>query len=80
MTAMTAPRIVFAQASLSTSNPHTGLLVSMIAGEAWYADDPFVVSRPDLFGEMPPKIRGERGRPVESASAAPGEKRATKRG
>lgn len=74
------PHIVFAQASLSTQNPLTGLLVSIHEGEAWYADDPFVKARPDFFGEDPPKIRGERSAPVESASAAPGEKRATKRG
>jgi hypothetical protein len=48
-------------------------------GEAWWADDPFVRLRPEFFGAVPPKIRGERPALVEQASKVPGEKRTVKR-
>jgi hypothetical protein len=49
-------------------------------GEPWYADDPFVLGNPGLFTADPPEIRSTVDRPVESATAAPGEKRTTSRG
>ena len=50
-------------------NEHTLTNVPVFAGRAFDADDPFVADHPDLFNE-----------PVERATAAPGEKRNTKRG
>ena len=33
-------------------------------GEPWFADDPFVVARPDLFSSTPPAVRSTTGRPA----------------
>ncbi len=50
----------------------------------WSADDPFVKARPDLFSATPRKVNSSAvkvaKRDVEAATAAPGEKRAAKRG
>lgn len=74
--------IVFALSTCSTADPATGLIVRIVEGEPWAAQDPFVKARPDLFGAQPERIR--RTVPfqpvIEQASKAPGEKRATKRG
>lgn len=78
MTAMT-PDLVFVQATISVRNTHTGLITTLIEGEAWWADDPFVRARPEFFGPVPAKIRGDRPAVVEQASKAPGEKRTVKR-
>jgi hypothetical protein len=49
----------------------------LIQDEAWDADDPIVKARPDLFNDEPSVVRGVRKveAPVETATAAPGEKR-----
>jgi hypothetical protein len=52
----------------------------LIQDEAWDADDPIVKARPDLFNDEPTVVRGVRKAPpaepaVETATAAPGEKR-----
>jgi hypothetical protein len=75
-------RIVFALSTCSTTNPATGVIVRVVEGEPWAADDPFVAAKPDLFGTIPNKIRRTVDAPpvVEQASKAPGEKRTTKRG
>jgi len=75
--------IVFAQASLSAGSPVDR--VRLKAGEPWWADDPFVLANPDLFGQYPPDlrmVRGARGASVtvEQATAAPGERRGVRRG
>jgi hypothetical protein len=72
----------YAQVTCVTSAD--GMLVNLTAGEAWDADDPFVKARPDLFANQPPFVRRFEGGLVQSfvveeASAAPGERRATKR-
>lgn len=57
-------------------------------GEAWIADDPIVQRRPDLFTDTPRIVRTTLSRaeiaareqaPVEQATRAPGERRATRR-
>jgi hypothetical protein len=74
--------IVFALSTCSTTDPQTGLIIRVVEGEPWAANDPFVKARSDLFGSQPERIR--RTVPavpvVEQASKAPGEKRTTKRG
>ena len=74
--------IVFALDTCSTVDPATGLIVRVQEGEPWAAGDPFVKAFPDLFGVQPERIRRTVPfqPPVEQASKAPGEKRATKRG
>ena len=50
--------------------------------EAWDDNDPLVKARPELFNAEPTIVRGQRKQadpPVEKATAAPGEKRTTKR-
>lgn len=37
--------------------------VRLNPGEVWWADDPFVVDRPDLFSSTPPTVHGTTGRP-----------------
>lgn len=66
-------------ATCTTAVRHAGSIVRIQTGDAWWADDPFVKSHPNLFADQPVTVYGERRRIVESASAAPGEKRATKR-
>ena len=48
--------------------------VALRRGEAWYADDPVVEERPDLFENA-----DDEDAPVEEATAVPGEKRSTRR-
>ena len=63
-----------------------GLRVQLELDQIWDAGDPFVKKRPDLFSASPRKVNNTTGshvavrRDVESATAAPGEKRAAKRG
>jgi hypothetical protein len=38
--------------------------VEMNVGDVWYADDPFVVARKDLFSETPVVVRSVVGRPA----------------
>lgn len=67
--------VVFATRSCATE--WAGMPVTVRAGEAWAANDPFVKSKPDLFGP-PPKVRRVGPAPaprVERATRAPGEKR-----
>ena len=61
-----------------------GMRIRLQPGQVWDGDDPLVRERPELFSTQPPSIcttggRGVEQRPVESASKAPGEKRATRR-
>ena len=74
-------RIVYAISTLSTQDPSNGVILHLIGGEAWAADDPFVATRPDLFSDVPPSIRrtAPAPAPVETASKAPGERRNAKR-
>ena len=46
--------------------------------QIWAADDEFVKARPDLFNDAPSHVNTI-APVVEQATAAPGEKRATKR-
>lgn len=52
--------------------------VRIYEGEVWAADDPVVKAHPDLFSDTPSKLRRTAPAPVETASAAPGEKRRTR--
>jgi len=77
------PAIKFATSTCVV--PFQGLRVTITAGEAWDATDPLVRSHPALFTDKPAVVRGTGPsgvieRPVEQATAAPGEKRGTKRG
>jgi hypothetical protein len=58
--------------------------VNLTAGEAWDAADVVVAAHPSMFGDDPPFVRRLNGglaqyQVVEEASAAPGEKRTTRR-
>ena len=82
--------IVFAMSSCSLVDPASGLKVRLSEGEAWWASDPFVKARPDLFVSAPSTVRGQRSvkavpaekivsPEVEEATAVPGVKRQVKR-
>lgn len=73
-------RIVYAKSTTSIGGPN-GLTYQLIAGEAWNADDPVVVSHPGFFSELPLRVRSSSDGwlPVEQATAAPGEKRTVRR-
>ncbi len=43
-------------------NEATGGTVMLHPGEVWVADDPFVLSRPDLFSETPTVVHSTVGR------------------
>lgn len=59
--------------------------VQIVEGEAWRADDPIVQKYPQKFADLPKIVRTTLPRhlqgepPVEQATAAPGEKRTTRR-
>lgn len=78
--------IVFAMSSCSLVDPASGLKVRLSEGEAWWASDPFVKARPDLFVSAPSTVRGQRSvkvvpvvADVELATAVPGVKRSVKK-
>lgn len=54
--------------------------VHLRKGEAWLASDPFVKARPEFFAKAPTVVKQSSAKGlVEQATAAPGERRATKR-
>lgn len=57
-----------------------GLRIRLEHGQAWDASDPLVRERPNLFVGYPPMICRTGVKGVEAATAAPGEKRQTRRG
>ncbi len=65
-------------ATCTTSVRHAGGVVRIQVGDAWWADDPFVRSHPQMFADQPVTVYGQRSRRVESATAAPGERRGAK--
>lgn len=67
------PQFVYCLADAVTH--HGGARVRMSRGEVWDATDPFVKAHPEFFDESPPDVRRTVA-PVETATAAPGEKRA----
>lgn len=52
---------------------HDGGTVFMKPGDVWFADDPFVLARPDLFQATPPIVKSTVGRlpAAEAPIAAP---------
>ncbi len=57
-----------------------GRAAQIHAGQAWDTKSQVVKERPEMFDDDPPVIHGGvADAPVETATAAPGEKRATKR-
>lgn len=59
---------------------YKGERVRLNPNQTWYADDPFVKAHPGFFADDPVNVSRSSGyRPVEQATAAPGEKRATRR-
>ncbi len=78
---MPAPKYVFALDTCSLREPGSKYPTTIHKGTAWYADSPLVVLYPDMFSTKPTEVfpRGWVS-PVEQATAAPGEKRTTRRG
>ena len=75
-------RVVYAKQSVSVMMPE-GYSVMVPLGTHWSADDPVVLANPDLFSDDP--RHGVYGQPpaepdAEQATAAPGERRNTRRG
>lgn len=52
-----------------------GRVLHLDKGIPWRADDPFVKARPDMFSRTPPITGATVESPVETVTAAPGEKR-----
>lgn len=69
--------IVFAAAQCAVH--WNGLTLRLNPGDPWDATDPFVRARPDLFSDVPAVVNRTSVR-VEQATAAPGERRTTRRG
>ena len=55
-----------------------GLIVRLMPGQPWAADDPFVKARPDLFTVDPAFVHRTTTAPVEQATRRPGERRTTR--
>ena len=64
----------------SVVSPGPGQIVrTVLEGQAWYDDDPVVIANPGLFADEPRRVfRSVDREVVESATAAPGEKRRLK--
>lgn len=78
---MPTPKIVFAVDTCSLREPGSKYPSTVHKGEAWYADSPLVRSYPDMFSAKPTEVFPRNWEPpVEQATAAPGEKRNTRRG
>ncbi len=61
---------------------YNGARVRLVKDEPWDPNDPFVAARPDLFQDQAGYVRTtaeKSSSPVETATAAPEEKRRTKR-
>lgn len=77
-------RVVYAVETASVAMPG-GYPALVQKGSHWPADDPLVLDHPDLFSEDPRYGMSysrpvPEERPVETATAAPGERRSTRRG
>ena len=74
-------KLVYALTTGTVVDPATGLKVRLTELEPWDANDPFVKARPDLFSDTPKTVRRTRKAEtqVETASKAPGAKKAVKR-
>lgn len=66
-------KIVYAKSQFSTTWGN-GLPVTVLPGEAWDAESEIVRRYPNSFSDVPVKVRSDVGW-VETATAAPGEKR-----
>jgi hypothetical protein len=74
-------RYVFVRDTLSVREPGAKFPTMIRRGEAWHAESALVLAHPELFCDVPLVVHGQPpGAEVEQASAAPGERRATKRG
>jgi hypothetical protein len=80
-------KVKYATATVSVGLRHGGTIL-VGKGTHWPADDPVVQDHEDLFSDDPryglvftaePEGFGETERPVEAATAEPGEKRAYRR-
>jgi hypothetical protein len=60
--------IVYANNDGIVLNEVTGGSVMMRPGEVWFADDPFVQSRRDLFSATPTRVHSTDGRPAPPAT------------
>ncbi len=79
---MSKIKVKFARDTTSLREPGSKYPTSVQKGTAWHADHPLVVANPSLFSDDPPEVlpRGWKPDPaVEQATAAPGEKRTTRR-
>lgn len=74
-------RYVFARDTASVREPGSKYPTTVHRGTAWHADAPLVLAHPTLFSSDPPEVlpRGWVPTRVEQATAAPGEKRASRR-
>lgn len=70
----------YVYASATTILAHEGEKVRIYEGEVWAGSDPVVLANPSLFSAKPTKLRRTTPEaPVETATAAPGEKRSTRK-
>ena len=79
-------KVVYATTTSLVTDPSTGVRGKVQKGTHWPADDPVVKANPDLFSEDPRwgmnySVEPDGyDAPVEQATAAPGERRQTRRG
>lgn len=66
-------KLVYAKRQFSTALKN-GQIIRVYPGEAWDATSEIVKDHPDAFSDVPDKARTDTGW-VETATAAPGEKR-----
>lgn len=72
------PDIVYSTSDLIVSDQEGGVRL-LAKNEAFSADHPIVVARPELFADFP-EIRDVAGNVIEQTTANPGERRTVRRG
>lgn len=72
------PKIVYVSADCFTAG-EAGTVVHLVADTPYASDDPVVLAHPDLFADVPPRLRDHTAI-VEAATANPGERRTIRRG
>lgn len=86
---MNIPLVYAKQSIRAMVNGVMTVFPNPVAGAHWPADDPYVLAHPEQFSDDPrylmaftevrPGYLGDEDVPVETATAAPGERRTTRR-
>lgn len=78
MPAMREVRYVYANSDVLVQWGGSGACVTLHRGSVWYADDPFVAGRPELFDRTPPIVHSTVDRDTVAPTPLANPKRRTR--